>query len=995
MKGSVLLVWLLLSLPCIAQEGYRHITIKNGLSQGSINTIFKDSRGFIWLASQAGLNRYDGSNIKVYQFIDDDSTTIGGGDLRGVVEDANGDLWIGSGDCLNRFNRKSNNFTRFYSNNSRRSTITTVFYANKDEIWYINEEEGIMALNYKSFHKRKIWKDFIYKADYLSGKVKKDPIRPIVWILLPTGVVGLNYQTKEEILISPKILPNKSDITSFELDAKGNVWGVSGSQLWKYSVLSKKIKSFKLPNLRGICPTTYDIKESFDTQKLVISGNYGLVVFDLLQERIGRYYTHQLNNARSLSNWEISTAILDDQQILWANPDPVGIDVILPQHFQINTFDSNPCDFGEFNGASIRGITEDQEHNLWVGSIDEGIWYIKMNPNRTGMVEEPISLKKFTTKDGLPDHDVNDILIDANGIVWVATFLGMAYFDKHKKKFIPVLNHADPNNYVNANYVREICRYKDNQILLSTMSGLFLLKDKHISAFSKDKEPGSGSLYYDASAQRLYVGWREKGLAVYSTKTEKPVLLPQLFLQGLNVMECYRQPNSDILWISSNKGLIKFDVKKLQVLRAFTDKSGLINNVVYAIMPFKNSLWLSTNKGVAQFDLTHEKFKAITQEEFREYNRNASLKASNGTIYFGSTHGLTYFNPLITPSRNSLINIYLTDMSVNDKPLSVEKGHIGEQDKIILNYDENTITLSYVGIDYSNQISNTYFVQLEGFDKSWMNVGSQQSIRYTHLPYGEYKFKIKVKNLDNEGFPVKELVIVIKSPFWRTIPFYLASVLLLIFCGYIGTTYWVNRKLLVQQHELETILKTQESERKRLAQDLHDDLGGSLSILRGRLSNEGVSHEMIQLVNQAIQDLRLISWNLLPPDLMKDGLVAALENAVERIQKSSDIKFTFIHFGKEKQLPEKSRIHIYRIVLEVFNNILKHSKAHEATMQLIFHEQMIYLSIEDNGIGINEESSSWGIGFKNIQTRVDNLQAQWHIDTSNLGTTFILAIPYE
>jgi hypothetical protein len=201
------------------------------------------------------------------------------------------------------------------------------------------------------------------------------------------------------------------------------------------------------------------------------------------------------------------------------------------------------------------------------------------------------------------------------------------------------------------------------------------------------------------------------------------------------------------------------------VLRAFTDKSGLINNVVYAIMPFKNSLWLSTNKGVAQFDLTHEKFKAITQEEFREYNRNASLKASNGTIYFGSTHGLTYFNPLITPSRNSLINIYLTDMSVNDKPLSVEKGHIGEQDKIILNYDENTITLSYVGIDYSNQISNTYFVQLEGFDKSWMNVGSQQSIRYTHLPYGEYKFKIKVKNLDNEGFPVKELVIVIKSPF--------------------------------------------------------------------------------------------------------------------------------------------------------------------------------------------------------------------------------------
>jgi signal transduction histidine kinase len=238
-------------------------------------------------------------------------------------------------------------------------------------------------------------------------------------------------------------------------------------------------------------------------------------------------------------------------------------------------------------------------------------------------------------------------------------------------------------------------------------------------------------------------------------------------------------------------------------------------------------------------------------------------------------------------------------------------------------------------------------------------------------------------------------VIIINSPFWRTIPFYLAVVILLILGGYLGASYWLNRKLLVQKRELDTILKTQESERKRLAQDLHDDLGGSLSILRGRLSNEGVSHEMIQLVNQAIQDLRLISWNLLPPDLMKDGLIPALENAVERIQKSTDIKFTFIHFGKEKYLPEESRIHIYRIVLEVFNNILKHSKANEATMQLLFHEQMIYLSIEDNGIGINKEDSSWGIGFKNIQTRVDNLHAHWHIDTSNLGTTFILEIPYE
>ncbi len=193
----------------------------------------------------------------------------------------------------------------------------------------------------------------------------------------------------------------------------------------------------------------------------------------------------------------------------------------------------------------------------------------------------------------------------------------------------------------------------------------------------------------------------------------------------------------------------------------------------------------------------------------------------------------------------------------------------------------------------------------------------------------------------------------------------------------------------------EKIIQTQETERRRLAQDLHDDLGGTLSAIKGRLSNETVHLETIHLVEKAIEDLRLVSRNLMPPELANEGLVKAISHTIERLQNTFQIEFTYISFGNEVRLSEEKELNIYRIVAELLNNVVKHSKATKAIIQLIYYEKYLLISFEDNGIGINTNENSWGIGLKNINSRVEFMKAKIITDSNATGTTFMIEVLYN
>lgn len=196
-----------------------------------------------------------------------------------------------------------------------------------------------------------------------------------------------------------------------------------------------------------------------------------------------------------------------------------------------------------------------------------------------------------------------------------------------------------------------------------------------------------------------------------------------------------------------------------------------------------------------------------------------------------------------------------------------------------------------------------------------------------------------------------------------------------------------------QSEIAEKVIHTQETERRRLAKDLHDDLGGTLSTIKGQVASENASLQTLSLIEKAIEDLRNVSRNLMPPELEKAGLTGAVHQALERLQNVSETEFIFITFGREVRLGADMELNIYRIISELLNNILKHAKASRAIVQLLYYEDHLLVSVEDNGIGIKTEEKNWGIGLKNVNSRVEYMKGELSIDTGPYGTTVIIKVP--
>lgn len=317
--------------------------------------------------------------------------------------------------------------------------------------------------------------------------------------------------------------------------------------------------------------------------------------------------------------------------------------------------------------------------------------------------------------------------------------------------------------------------------------------------------------------------------------------------------------------------------------------------------------------------------------------------------------------------------------------------------KINLTYKESVFSFEFAALIYNNPSKNQYAYQMVGFDKDWVYSGSRRNVTYTNLDPGDYTFRVKGSNNDgiwNEGGT--SIKISITPPWWQTWWFKscgAALIFMTIGFGFRKRFNKLKKEKEAQEEFSRKLLASQETERKRIANELHDSIAHDILVLKNNAmlamqdtkdeKTKSALNEISEQSTSTLNDVRSISYNLHPHQIEALGLTKAVKSMVDKVSKSSDIKFIFEEDVIDNLFSEENEVYIFRILQEAINNIIKHSSATESLIKILRRENSVSILISDNGKGfsLNKDVNKNSLGLSGISERVKMLGGTMNIES--------------
>ncbi len=784
----------LLSIWGFAQQNnlkFHNITLKDGLSQSSINTIIQDEQGFMWFGTQDGLNRYDGYEFKIFQHRFSDSTGLSDNFIRFLYQDNKNYLWIGTDNGLNLYNPSSENFRHFLTDNPKGPNISFWDMCELDDTRFIVAQNNLYKVG-QGFELIKI-------PNSLLGNIKKLFGRKIItqgkrlWIATEgNGVIMYQPANRhfKRFSIANSNLP--SDIVWTVKEINNDIWIGHNKGLSVYRTLTGEIEN--LPVAEG-----YPVKAIFkDAQnkiwigtdgdgiyQLTENGNiihiqsdptniYSLVddvILSFYQDQFGciwigtehgiskfdmfkQYFKHYLrkeNTPNTLSSNTIWSIFYDDRsKIIYTGTDK-GLDVIYSSG-RVDFFQPSFPDFENGKNTSIYSIKKISSGRVLVGS-DGGIF--EWGNNRLAHIYYPNTQ--------LNNDRIYKIYEDRNGKIW---FCGRQALYCVQNDSVVVFDET----VLPSTPVRDIVQQSPNIYWVATNSGGLCrldIKTKTVTVISNAKK----------STPRI------------SNNAVLSLLL-----------------DNDILWIGTfGGGLNKLDLKTNRI-KHFTVENGLPNNVVYGILKDKNNhLWMSTNKGLCKFNTeTDETVNYYESDglQSNEFNTGAYFKSPDGLMFFGGINGFNMFNPEEIQNNPYPPKLVFTGFNVNNLKSEETKQKIYRafvhHQSIDLAYNQNFITISFAALHYSAPEKNKYQYKLSPLNEEWISLGNSHQVLFSNLEPGEYTLEVRASNADGIWTPEPiSMNFVITPPFWKTWWFRIAvigALILIVFLYYRSRIQMIKRQ---------------------------------------------------------------------------------------------------------------------------------------------------------------------------------------------------------
>lgn len=790
---------------------FKHYSVDDGLSQSTVNYIFQDKKGFIWLATQDGLNRFDGYNFKVYQYNPLDTNSILANWTFGIDEDSYGYIWVATQKGVTRLNPKTNKFKHYYLTNTKTERIEEVYriLAGKEGfIWYITATT-------------------LYKLDTLSGKAsrfehdidyfvsnKSDKGFPMlddgegIWVGSGSGL--FYFIKKLEIFKPYKHNPidscsiSDNFITGITSDDKGNIWVSTRNGLNKLERKKDKFIRFyaneKKPH-QG--PSTNFINDvAFSKKGYLWIGTLGggLSLLDPINNIFYHYKKEQTSENSVYSNYILS--LYEDRSLnLWIGLDADGLDVgdLKPQKFL--TIRSSGTKNGLYLSSNIIGsIYAENDSILWIGTWENGLNIINRNTLNTTVISTKTSPNK------LVGDNIHCLLPDSRGLIWIGTRSGISIYDKKTMKFYSADDYfkIDINNKFANLRIYDIKEDFKGNIWISTKNGLFRYnyQSKTMNLFTSD--PNDSLSLHDNTVLIticdkngfIWVGTKS-GLNRYDYNTNKFFRITSKRSSEPNKnIRIYSAPSNphiyhitedlfdeNILWVGTASGINKFN-KRTNTFEYYTIEDGLPNGTIYEILQDKNgNLWMTTNRGIAFFDTKQNIITAYNTEDGiqgLEFNNGASYISPWGEIFFGGINGVTIINPSQKKLNSFLPNVVFTTLEKIDGNGLKNEFNITDEEIIELNYNDHSIIFSFAALEYTNPKKNAFKYFLEGVTNNWVYIGNKNVLEIGKLSPGEYKLFIKGSNNDNIWNDDPTVItIIIKPPYYKTTLAYFIYALIL------------------------------------------------------------------------------------------------------------------------------------------------------------------------------------------------------------------------